>query len=274
MPHLVRMTVGEWYKLRRRWLPWILLAVLVLITQGFLWGYYAAYHLPPPASDAYLDYFALPASIESGISDLFTSRFAVLIIMVLTASSLGTEYGWGTLRTALTKGAGRWQVIAAKLALAVVLSGAGLLAMALAVMLSSIAGVAISGTIEAPVLGGYSGWLSALSMLVKAVYALVPYAVLGIFFVALTQSTAQGITLAVVFFVVEGLVLPPLLGLSDYLQFLQPVLLIQNVDAWLEPSTSIGGPQAFIAILVYAAVLTTATLWIFMRRDVSGPRGE
>ena len=28
----------EWFKLRRRWMPWILLAILALVTQIAIWG--------------------------------------------------------------------------------------------------------------------------------------------------------------------------------------------------------------------------------------------
>ena len=38
--YVARLTLGEWYKVRRRWLPWILLGVVVLITQALLWGFY------------------------------------------------------------------------------------------------------------------------------------------------------------------------------------------------------------------------------------------
>ena len=42
---VIRLTLAEWYKLRRRWLLWILLAVSVLISQAFAWGLNTAYHV-------------------------------------------------------------------------------------------------------------------------------------------------------------------------------------------------------------------------------------
>ena len=42
--HILRLTIGEWRKTRRRWVPWILLGILLLIFQGILWGSYAVYH--------------------------------------------------------------------------------------------------------------------------------------------------------------------------------------------------------------------------------------
>lgn len=280
--HVLRMTAGEWYKLRRRWLPWILLAVLLLISQAFLWGYFAAFHLSDSPDDSHLDYFTLPSSIGSGVESLFGSRFAVLIIMVLAASSLGTEYGWGTLRTALTKGVGRWQVLMSKIVLGVVLGGAGLLVMAAVIFISSIVSVALSAEVNTPLLGPSAGWPDTVATLAKSVYALIPYVVLGTFFVVLTQSTAQGITLSVVFFAVEGLALPPLLALADWLENVNAALLIQNVDYWLEQGVGqdlVGGTppdalQACLVILAYTVILSAATLWFFLRRDIGGARGE
>ena len=43
--HVLRLSIGEWLKIRRRWMPWILLGLVVLISQGFLWGSYVAHHV-------------------------------------------------------------------------------------------------------------------------------------------------------------------------------------------------------------------------------------
>ena len=47
--HILRLTMGEWYKLRRRWLPWILLGVALLLSQAILWGFHVAYHVSDDA---------------------------------------------------------------------------------------------------------------------------------------------------------------------------------------------------------------------------------
>src|SRR5438067_1910557 len=41
---IARLTRWEWFKLRRRWMPWILLAILVLFSQLAIWGSYFNYH--------------------------------------------------------------------------------------------------------------------------------------------------------------------------------------------------------------------------------------
>ena len=44
MVQVLRLTRWEFFKLRKRWMPWILLGIIVAITQLILWGSYAAYH--------------------------------------------------------------------------------------------------------------------------------------------------------------------------------------------------------------------------------------
>ncbi len=41
--HILRLTRWEWFKLRKRWMPWILLIVALAVVQATLWGFYASY---------------------------------------------------------------------------------------------------------------------------------------------------------------------------------------------------------------------------------------
>ena len=42
--HVLRLAIGEWSKVRRRWMPWILLGVILLIVQIIFWAGYVAFH--------------------------------------------------------------------------------------------------------------------------------------------------------------------------------------------------------------------------------------
>ena len=43
MGEVLRLTIWEWFKLRRRWLPWIMLAVLVVTPHVWLWAEFFAH---------------------------------------------------------------------------------------------------------------------------------------------------------------------------------------------------------------------------------------
>ena len=160
----------ELFKLRKRWMPWVLLAIAVGISQLFLWGFFIAYQNDDIISESSIGYsvenedgeheflefscddilddrkldsqlvrlpedqradarsfaessreecirlqeaqlkdwsreiFVLPSSLANGLG--FIQSIAVFALTILAVSSMGVEYGWGTLRTALTRGTG------------------------------------------------------------------------------------------------------------------------------------------------------------------------
>ena len=46
----------ELFKLRKRWMPWVLLAIAVAISQLFLWGFFIAYQNDDIISESYIGY--------------------------------------------------------------------------------------------------------------------------------------------------------------------------------------------------------------------------
>ena len=43
--HVLRLAIGEWSKVRGRWMPWILLGVVLLIVQVIFWASYVVFHV-------------------------------------------------------------------------------------------------------------------------------------------------------------------------------------------------------------------------------------
>ena len=351
--HLLTLIEGEWFKLRRRWLPWILLAVIVLVSQAFLWGFYAVYHItegegtntflsdylytgdtttvqvscsdlldgrlqeriqplsieerltvegeisewgPKECSDYAYEpekffMFVLPTSIVGSIYLVFLTGLPFMLIMILSASLLGSEYGWGTLRVVISRGLGRWQLISAKLILCVLVAFGWLAVMVLLNIVSSIlAGIIPPDEgVSLIILPEGDTWPSVLStfgkFIGKALYATVPYICLGAFFVVLTQSTAQGISLSVMTYVAEAMVIPALLAISEKLERINEGLLSSNVREWIslgdsKAAVALKGAeapdmlQAFLVILAYSVVMLVVSMWLFQRRDLSGAKGE
>ena len=233
----------------------------------------------------------MPVSILGSLILMFMTGLIYILVIILSASVLGSEYGWGTLRTVLTKGMGRWQILSAKLALCVLIAAGWLVVIALVNIVSSIiAGIIPPDEGVSFILLPEGGtWGSVLSSLTKffgkAVYATIPYICLGIFFVVLTQSTAQGISLSIVTYIAEAMVVPPLLAISEKLEGIDEGLLSSNVREWMfmgqsEAEVALKGAeqpdttQAFFVILAYSVVMVAVSLWLFQRRDVSGARGD
>ena len=336
--HLLRLTRVEWYKGRRRWMPWILLGVVLLVAQAAVWGLYAAYHLsddvPNESIAAYAyssdsasfelmcadllvdgrvdeklsllaggerstvgaeveewretcddyvsreeqrDIFTLPTSINTSV-DLFAA-FGLILLMILAASAIGVEYGWGTLRTTLARGTGRWQLLSAKLIALMLMGAAGLLVMAILTGVASILTGVLPPDQGGPLINSEAGtWLDAAAALGQMVYAMAPYVIVATCMTVLTQSTASGTALALVYYVADAFVLPPLLGITDWLEKVRPALLNENVSGWMGSDTVGSGVppdtlQAFFVILAYTVVLGAVTFWLFQRRDIGGAKG-
>ena len=348
--HVVRLTQWEWYKLRRRWMPWILLAVAIAFMQLGIWLSYGAYHneslqaftagganslstsaevdgevvevsvscigllnegIPPEVDDlpeevrtSFLEdverfreenctntdplheirkAFTLPHSITGSMNGL--AGFAPFLILILTASLIGSEYGWGTLRTTLTRGAGRWQLLGAKIALVLVVSAAAYVIVAIATAAASLLAAVIPPD-EPGSLAETGKWSDAAVTYVKALYAAAPYVALATFLAVLTQSSSMSMAIALGYYAVE-LIAAPLLSLTEWGKTIADALVGRNVSEWMESAavtveindaSSAAGQgdalQAFLVILTYTVLLGAAAFWIFIRRDVAGAKGE
>ena len=348
---VLRLTRWELFKLRRRWMPWILLFIGLAVTQATLWGFYSAYNnIDDPDSGGYpgrsdvegivtitcadimdgtadakvervsddfreharerveqrrrneqcprileevaerrwlhREYFVLPGGLANGLG--VAHSIGVILVMILGASTMGVEYGWGTLRTALAGGPGRWQFLASKGLSVILLTGIGLLVAGLTIVVGSL----IAAALVLDEVGGLAGageWSTVWVMFGKAIYGLVPYAVLALFFTVLTSSSSMGIAISLAYYFVELIIVQVMSGLFDWFSNVSDFLLGPNIAAWMtEPgvvttggSSGLAGTSdpsgtlhAFVTLLVYMAVLGGAATLLFLRRDVAGARGE
>ena len=299
MTHVLTLTRGEWYKLRRRRMPWILLGIIAAITQGGFWMGYVSYQL---GADSVVAAGAGAAAIESGEGlsvsvDLdaggagaggYTLPFSlnrttgqlpmifVIPIMILAATVIGVEYGLGTLRATLTRGAGRWQLLSAKFVMLIGAGGAGIIVISALVGIASIVAGILPPAGEGPLVAGdAAAWKAVATALGKAVYALAPYVALAVFLTVATGSNAQGTALSMGYFLFELLIAPALGGIAGWLgNVLDVTLLGSNVSEWMNAAFPTDSARAFFVMLTYTAVLLGAALWIFQRRDVPGAKGE
>ena len=276
--HVLRLSIGEWHKLRRRWIPWILLGLVVFLTQGLVWAGYAAYQLIDEVSEeGGLSDFTLPSILTF---DYITLQLLVIPIMILAASVVGVEYGLGTLRTTLTRGVGRWQLLSAKLIMVMAASIAGFIVLSafLAIAGGVIAGIAvIIPPAEGEALIGTEpqAWLDAAIGAGKVVYAMAPYVALAVFLAVVTQSTAQGISISMGYYLLEFIAAPLLGGIAEWLESVLDVALLgSNVGEWMNTVNTTDTLRAFFVMLAYTVVFVAAALWIFQRRDVAGAKGE
>ena len=271
---IAALTRWEWFKLRRRWLPWILLGFVFVVAQLAFW-------LTAAFTEAVF-YRSAAQHFQNGFN--FSITLSTIIAVVLAASVTGSEYGWGTLRPALSMGAGRWPFLAAKAAVSLLAVGAILTVVAISVAISSFITEALFEASEAESSGAAATWPGVLAAYFRILYSFLPYILLAIFFVVLGGSNAVGVVVSIVYYFAETFIVRPILVVFDWGGNALAFLISPNISAWqnldLNPVSeiaTIGGlsamVQGFIVITVYALALGGAAFYLFLRRDIAGARG-
>ena len=354
---VLRLTRWEFFKLRKRWMPWMLLGIMVIVTQVSVLGGFSAYQssrapraeefsatfesrvIHPDGSPIKLsvrcgdtleqvmpqevlsrlsaedrarlvedidwelrrcaglltresvrqearERFVLPDSLANALA--VGSNVGVILVMILAASVIGGEYGWGTLRTALTRGIGRWQFLGGKALSLLMMSGAGLIIVGLAVVFSSLIAASLILD-EGRGLADSGKWSTVAVMYGKAIYGLSPYVVLALFLSVLTSSSSMGIACSLAYYFIEGLLVAALIGLSDGFDSVSDLLLGPATAAWMTEAGievtyqgTLFAPlldlpsqmHGFVVLTVYTVIAGVAAFWLFQRRDIAGARGE
>ena len=293
---------AEWYKFRRRPLPWILLAImlgfLVLANASFLL-------LGAPAPDTILAAAAAelrqlvmpPNSLYITLSSV--NQVGGLLAIVLGAALVGSEYDRGTLRLLLARQPRR----------AVYLAGALLtLARALlfGLLLSAAAGLLLSLIITplAELTVDWSALIAALTTpayyaaLLRSYVTLLVYGLLGVAATTLLRSLGAGVGMALGYYVLDTLLITSTLsllgtqleqlpGIGLLVRLGTAVLLGYNLNRFNSASGSqlqltgaaagsvedVGIPLAVIGlILAYGLLFAAIPFLVLPRRDLGSSR--
>jgi ABC-2 type transport system permease protein len=207
--------------------------------------------------------------------------FGGVFAIMLGVLAVGSEYGWGTLRTVFVQRPGRLRVFAAKL----VVLGAGLVPFVVTVFaVGAVASYSIAWAegVEAT----RPSALDVGRALAAGWFILAGWAALGIALGVLSRGTSLAIGIGILYaLVVEGLISM----LADQVRLLEPLVeffLRANTYSIVESlgaSTAdvenngpgsfsgpyVGGEQAFIALLGYIAVFLLLSGFLLRRRDVT-----
>lgn len=196
----------ELLKLRKRPATWVLGIVLTVVVIFF--GYFVSYLLgagaegAPPEAEQFLE-TTYPENVLSNVLLQLTGGIGGAVALILGALAVGSEYGWETLKLALTQRLGKLHFLAGKL-LAVGVA----LALFVAVLFAAgaVSSYVVAGLRDVPV-----DWPPVLDV-TKALGAgwliLAVFAAMGAFLAVLFRGSALAIGLGLVYLLVlEGLVL-------------------------------------------------------------------
>jgi ABC-2 type transport system permease protein len=274
---MTRNVTAELLVLRKRAATWILLGIWTFL--GIFFAYVIPYALDPEDSPVGLDQF-LPQSVAGNLIAGFPF-FGGVFALMLGVFALGSEYGWGTLKTLFAQRPGRLRVLAAKLAALGIVLVPFVLALFAA---GAVASYVIAQIEDAPV-----DWPSAW-LIVRAMAAgwliLAVWAALGVLLGVLTRGTSLAIGVGILYaLVIEGL----LSAFADSVSVLEPLTNVflrangYSIAAALGASVDsiessgpgsfsgpfVGSAQAVAVLAACIAAFLSLSALLLRRRDVA-----
>lgn len=264
----------ESFKLRRRPMTTI---VFLLMTAGLAALMTLSYVVTRANGEpGDVDSFLLPDMIPNAF-DIITA-LGPIVLVVLAASIIGSEFSWGTVRVLVGSGTARSRLLTAKLV--VLLGTTALLALA------SLASALVT-SLAITLLGGHDlsfGWLDAGTaadiglMFLRSVFVLLVPTVLAFAVATVTRSLAAGIAVGIGFMIGESILWALLSALGSVGETLAKLLISVNTSAITrlntfgtpDPSSDLPGPwQAAGVLTLYIVALLAVSYAVFRRRDVT-----
>ncbi len=255
---------SEIFRTVKRPVTWIMLAILTVIIAAF----YAAIYFfgDNPATNETL---RPDATRTSGFA--IGLQIASILVIVLAAQSMGSEYGWGTIRAMVSRASGRVPFIAAKL---IVIAAYALLTLIVTAVASVGLAFLFASLADNDTTVSGSEWVDVLEAIGRGLLSIGVYAIIALVITILSKSTAAGIagTLALSF--LEPVVWVLLGAASDAFDTVSEYFISYNVTGL----TSVGSDQAVdgfdatrgaIIIAAWLIGLLAVALSIFRRRDIT-----
>jgi ABC-type transport system involved in multi-copper enzyme maturation permease subunit len=270
-------------------MPWVVLLIIVLAGVGvYLLVYTAAQaQLQAIRSGAIPSQPGAEQAMSQTLRELrpdrvqgfgvqIVSGFGSVMLIVFGASHIGTEFGWGTLRTLLAHGAGRGAFLSAKvLSLALYAAFFMLVGVAAAIVGSYIATAMAGADASGLDLGAIANAAG------RAYYTFLPYMALATLIAVWSRSAGAGIAAGLVVYFAEGLVAQILVSLNRDYATIVNYGLSRNVGALLRAAagtTTIEDPsavalpdqgQAALLLGLYTVFFIALAYWRLRSRDVT-----
>ena len=266
----------------------ILAAVLAGIMVVFYLLLFAVSRVNLPAGpgathDQVGELLGLPVALPFALGLL--SSFGSVLAVILTASAMGSEYNWRTIRNAVVSSESRTKLLAAKLVAAGIFILAGMVMGLVAGMIMSLITSAIGGySFDFGFATGSYLWDQFLQFW-RTYYVLLPYVLFAFMFSVVGRSAMPGIALGIGIFFLEAIVtgLMSLAGgwiarIPDYL----PGANVRALNALSDLPSGFtmggGGPatqlpdavQAALILAAYDILFLAIAFYFFRKRDVTG----
>jgi ABC-2 type transport system permease protein len=264
---MLALVRGELFKLTHR----MMTRVLLLIVFSAPVATYVLLGTTGNSQDGdVLNDYRLETVPDNGMFIIY--QLAMMTAIVLTATSVASEFTWGTIRTLLPRSAGRVPFLSAKLAII----GVYLVVAVVLGFLAALTGSAIVTTVKDLDSGTGDNFLGQLGgAMVRTGYAVLPYVAMAFLVSLWSRSSAVGIAVPIVVFYAEVLLTPAFTS-AEALEWLPNALLysanissLVDSDAVLAKEDLPNYPQAAGVLAVYIAAFISLAYARFLTRDVT-----
>jgi ABC-type transport system involved in multi-copper enzyme maturation permease subunit len=286
---LGRLIASEIYKLKKRGMTRVLLAVMVgiIVLVNFLLLAISNVTLPRGSGEMMgeiQNMLGLPAAVPFAL--MLISSFGVALAIILMASSLGNEYNWRTIRTALISGESRFKFLTAKLISVALFVLLGMVIAVAAGFLTSLITTAIGGySFDFGFATGSYLWDQFLQFW-RTFYVIVPFVLLGFLMSIVGRSAMPGIATGIGVLFLESIITTFMWLAGGWIADVPDYLLSANVNVIVGlnnlPTGFGGGPggqltgtpptvtHAFVTLGVYGLAFLILGYYLFRKRDVTG----
>ena len=264
---------SELFRLSRRWMPRVLLLIQVAGVLALYSLFWTVIETQEEGAEL-RDEVQIGAVTDFGLT--LVSQLGIILVVILASSLIGTEFGWGTIRTLLPRAATRSSFLTAKL-LALLLWIGLLVVAGYAAALGMSALVTTFVDLERSTGSNFVG--RSIASIARTAFVMLPYAALAFLVSLWSRSSAAGIGVGLAVYFLEDLILFFISAAGEALDWVPNALLSRNVEALLARNDVAGGfdpgadlPGAWQAAGVlglYTAAFLAVAFWIFQRRDIT-----
>jgi hypothetical protein len=270
---MIPLLLADWRKLRQRWMPRILLLILMVLIALIFFGISSRGRNRPD--------LVLPDGLVAALS--LGAGFAAFLWPVLAGSWSGGEYGWGTVRMVLARRPNRVEFALSGLTIILLTIGFGLCLVLAAGAIAGSLVAAVTNTSAAPSNGASASEI-VIKLFFAAWYTSAFYAVLAYAAGSIFRSAPAGIGIGIGFSVAQAAVSGIFTALGDpwksialHFPSAYTTALTSRLAHELMTSGPIGRidadspgvPASIVGLAVYFAVVLAAMLIVVYRRDVT-----
>ena len=286
---MIRLISAEMFKLRKRSMTRVLAFVLIGIMVVLHLVLLAVSKANLPNAGAHLgdisNVLGLPSALPFAMYIL--SSFGGVLAIILVASSMGNEYNWRTIRTAVVSSESRFKLLIAKLISAAIFILIGMVIGLAAGFIMSLITTAIGGyKFDFSFATGSYLWNQFLQFW-RTFFVIIPYTLLGFMFAIVGRSAMPGIAFGIGIFFLESIITTFMYLAKGWIAQIPsylPYANMQAITALNKLPTAFGGgmgggglniqlpgtTHAFITLAIYSIVFLFVAFYLFKKRDVTG----